>query len=252
MINLYENIAKLIVVSCLFITIVVIFYAGLKFFKIWRKFREESMFHLGVLSLGLIIYFVLIGLVAIWVDDIEAVTIVLKRVLGILYGVLGLELSLFYLSAFVNRRNFLEKYIPFLFGITIGLSIALVYISETSIWFSVILIFIYTFPLVLIPVPVFRICIRTYEILKDNNISKRDKNFVKALIIPTIVMIVGALFDIIFFWIVIVLELEVWGLLLPLAGIGMPLFLIVFLFIINKIFKEIEEADVIHLMNLMS
>lgn len=249
---MYENIAKFIVVSCLFIIIVVIFYAGLKFFKIWRKFREESMFHLGVLSLGFIIYLFLIGLVAIWVDDIEAVTFVFKRVLGILYGVLGLELSLFYLSAFVNRRNLLEKYIPFLFGITIGLSIALVYISEASIWFSVILIFIYTFPLVLIPVPVIRICIRTYEIVNDDNISKKDKNFVKALIIPTIVMTVGAIFDIIFFWIVVVLELDVWDLLLPMSGIGMPLTLIVFLFIIKKIFKEIEEADVIHLMNLMS
>jgi hypothetical protein len=249
---MYEDIAKIIVISCLSIIIVVIFYAAVKFFKIWRKFREESMFHLGILSLGLIIYFVLLGLVALWVDDIEAISFVLKRVLGILYGVLGLELSLFYLSAFVNRRNLLEKYIPFLFGMMIGLSIALVYISETSIWFSLILILIYTFPLVLIPVPVVRICIRTYEMLNDDNITKKDKNFVKALIVPTLVMTVGALIDIIFFWIVVVIELDIWGFLLPLSSIGMPLFLIVFLFIIKKIFKEIEEADVVHLMNLMS
>ena len=32
-------------------------YTGSKFFIMWRTFREESLFHLGTLCFGMLVYF---------------------------------------------------------------------------------------------------------------------------------------------------------------------------------------------------
>ncbi len=227
-------------------------YAAIKFFKIWRKFREESIFHLGMLSLGMILYFLIIGLMVVFSEEPDTTIFIIKRIVGIAYSILSLEMSLFYVTAFTNRRTLWEKYIPFIFGITTGISFAILGMSDTNPWFSILLIIAYITPLILITILVIRIVVRSYQLLKEDLLTIEDKGFIKTLVGTALILFMGALGDLTFFWLIILIGVNLWPFIILLSGIITPVLLILAIFLIRTVFLNIEEADVVHLMNLLS
>lgn len=227
-------------------------YAAIKFFKIWRKFREESLFHIGMLSFGLVLYFLIVMMMVGFAKDSDITLFLIKRVVGIAYSILSLEMSLFYVTAFTNRRTLWEKYIPFLFGITTGMSFAILGMSETDPWFSILLLIAYLTPLILITILVIRIVLRSYHLLQEDKLTPEDRGFIKTLAGTALILLMGALGDLGFYWIIILIGVNLWPSIVLLAGIIAPLTLILTIFLIRTIFLNIEEADIVHLMNLLS
>ena len=226
-------------------------YAAVKFFRIWRKTREESLFHLGVLSLGMILYFFII-LIMIGFSGPDNAVFLIKRVIGIAYSILSLEMSLFYITAYINRRSLWEKYIPFIFGITTGASLAIFGMNETDLWFPILSVIAYITPLILITILVIRITVRSYYLLKEDQLTPEDTGFIKALVGTAIILFIGALGDLSFFGLIILLGADIWPFITTLSGIISPLIFILSIFLIRTVFLNIEEANIVHLMNLLS
>ncbi len=227
-------------------------YAAVKFFRIWRKFYEESLFHLGMLCLGMILYFLIIIFMVGFAEDPDTTVFLIKRVIGIAYSILSLEMSLFYVTAFTNRRTLWEKYIPFFFGITTGMSFAILGMSESDPWFSVLLLIAYIAPLILITILVIRIVLRSYHLLQEDQLTPEDRGFIKALAGTALILFIGALGDLSFFWIIILSGIDLWPFIVLLSGVISPLLFILAVFLIRTVFLNIEEANIIHLMNLLS
>ncbi|MFX0122238.1 MAG: hypothetical protein ACFFAE_01255 [Candidatus Hodarchaeota archaeon] len=227
-------------------------YAAIKFFKIWRKFREESLFHLGMFSLGMILYFFIIMIMVGLAEDPDTTVFLIKRVVGIAYSILSLEMSLFYITAFTNRRTLWEKYLPFFFGITTGMSFAILGMSEANPWFSVLLLIAYIAPLILITILVIRIVLRAYHLLQEDQLTPEDRGFIKVLAGTALILFIGAIGDLSFFWIIILSGNDLWPFVVLLSGIITPFILILTVFLIRTVFSNIEEADIVHLMNLLS
>ena len=240
-----------IVVSMLGLSAISLF-AGIKFLRIWRLFREESLFHLGVLFLDFIVYMLFIVFIILVSEDTETSNLLLKRFLGVIYSFLALEMSLFYLTTFINRRSLWEKYIPYALGATFGVALTVMIIQDTDPWYNFLLVIVYILPFLLVPFLVLKVVKRTYRVYKDPQMTRDDKSFVMAIGFGSVFMFTGALVDMVFFWIVITTNINFWEFLISTGGIIAPIFLIIVVYIINKLFKNIEEADVIHLMNLLS
>lgn len=226
-------------------------YASMKFFKIWRKFHEESLFHVGTLFGGMVVYFFIIIAMIITTDFSSAIKSV-SNIIGVVYSILCLEMSLFYVTTFSNRMSLWEKYIPFLFGISTGISLALFGTTELDNWYTFLIILAFLLPLILVSILVVRICIRTYNVIQDDQLKSEDRSFLKALAGASSILFLGALGDITFFLIAILTEIDIWSQLTALTGIIIPPTFIVSVYLIRKIFSNIEEADVVHLMNLLS
>lgn len=227
-------------------------YAGIKFLRLWRKFREESLFHLGVLFLEFIVYMVFISFLILISDDTETSNYLMKRYLGIIYAILALEMSLFYLTTFINRRSLWEKYVPYTLGVTFGIAVAVMLVQDTDPWYNLLLVIVYILPFIPVSILVMKMVGRTFTIYTDPLIISEDKNFVMAIGIGSVFMFVGTLFDLVFFWIVIITDINLWDIIVNIGGIIAPIFLIVVVYVIRKLFINIEKADVVHLMNLLS
>ena len=240
-----------IVVSMLGLSAISLF-AGIKFLRIWRLFREESLFHLGVLFLDFIVYMLFLIFIILVSEDPEISNLLLKRFLGVIYSFLALEMSLFYLTTFINRRNLWEKYIPYTLGATFGVALTVMIIQDTDPWYNLLLVIVYILPFLPISFLVVKVVKRTYRVYKDPQMTRNDKNFVMAIGFGSVFMFAGSLFDMVFFWIIITTKINFWESLIFTGGILAPFFLIIVVYIIKKLFKNIEEADVIHLMNLLS
>ena len=247
-----DVILRLSAIISLFLFAGLFLYAAIKFFRIWRKFREESIFHLGMLSLGMILYFLIIGLMVVFSDEPDTTIFIIKRVIGIAYSILSLEMSLFYVTAFTNRRTLWEKYIPFIFGITTGISFAILGMSDTDPWFSILLIIAYITPLILITILIIRIVVRSFYLLKEDQLTVEDKEFIKTLVGTALILFMGAIGDLTFFWLIILFGIDIWAFIVLLSGVITPIILLLAIFLIRTVFMNIEEADIVHLMNLLS
>jgi hypothetical protein len=148
--------------------------------------------------------------------------------------------------------NLYEKYLPFLFGITTGISLTLFGTVELGSWYSFLIILAFILPLILVSFLVARICIRTYNVIKDTQLRPEDKSFLKVLAGASLILFLGASVDITFFLIAMFTNLDIWSQITALAGIIIPPTFIVSVYLLRKIFSNIEEADVVHLMNLLS
>jgi hypothetical protein len=231
---------------------IVSFYAGIKFLRLWRKFREESLFHLGVLFLEFVIYMVFIAFIFLISDDVETSNYLLKRYLGIIYTILGLEMSLFYLTTFINRRSLWEKYVPYTLGITFGIAVAVMLVQDTDPWYNLLMIIVYILPFIPVSILALKMMIRIYTVYTDPHIIPEDKSFVMAIGIGSVFMFVGALFDMVIFWIIIITDINFWYVFINIGGIFAFFFLIIAGYVIRRLFINIEKADVVHLMNLLS
>ena len=86
-------------------------YTGLKFFLMWRTFREESLFHLGTLCFGMLVYFAILEIIILW-NDIEFVNIIIQKGIPIVFSLLCLELSLFYLLFSRTEKHYGKNMYP--------------------------------------------------------------------------------------------------------------------------------------------
>ena len=228
-------------------------YTGIKFIRLWYLFREESLFHLGMLSLGMVVYFITIDIFITW-NDIIFVKSIMIKVIPIVLSILCLELSLFYLTLFVNRKTLWEKYIPFFFGISFGTSLALIGLTpESDQWFWSLLIISYGISLSLITLLTIKIIRNTIILINSEEIQKKaDRRFLSTLIYTSIMLFGGAIADIMLFSIMTIIGFDFWRDIVIIGGFITPPFLILTIWFVNRLFRNLEEADIVQIMNLLS
>ncbi|MHA1207463.1 MAG: hypothetical protein ACTSSO_07840 [Candidatus Hodarchaeales archaeon] len=228
-------------------------YTGLKFFLMWRTFREESLFHLGTLCFGMLGYFAVLEVIILG-NNTELVNILIQKGIPIIFSLLCLELSLFYLALFSNRKTLWEKYVPYLLGIGFGTSIALVGLSpESNPWFLSLLFLNYGISIVLITILSFRLVLRIFSLMKDETlIVNVDKRFLLTIVYTTILLFGGAIVDIIIFQYIIFADTGNLNDIFAIGGIITPIFVILTTLYVRKFFRDVEKADVVHIMNLLS
>jgi len=228
-------------------------YTGLKFFLMWRTFREESLFHLGTLCFGMLVYFAILEIIILW-NDIEFVNIIIQKGIPIVFSLLCLELSLFYLALFTNRKTLWEKYVPYLLGMAFGTSIALLGLSsESNPWFWNLLFLTYGISSVLISILSFRLVLRVLTLLKDDTlIIYADKQFLLTLVYTAILLFGGALVDILIFQYVIFTDIENLSDIFAIGGIITPPFVLITTWYVRRFFRNVEKANVVHIMNMLS
>jgi hypothetical protein len=228
-------------------------YTGLKFFLMWRTFREESLFHLGTLCFGMLGYFAVLEVIILG-NNTELVNILIQKGIPIIFSLLCLELSLFYLALFSNRKSLWEKYVPYLLGIGFGTSIALVGLSpEPNPWFWSLLFLNYGISIVLITILSFRLVLRIFSLMKDETlIVNVDKRFLLTIVYTTILLFGGAIVDIIIFQYIIFADTGNLNDIFAIGGIITPIFVILTTLYVRKFFRDVEKADVVHIMNLLS
>ncbi len=228
-------------------------YTGIKFIKLWFLFREESLFHLGTLSLGMVAYFITIDIFITWNDTIF-VELIMIKVVPVVLSILCLELSLFYLTLFANRKNLWEKYIPFFFGISFGTSLALLGLTpDSDQWFWSLLVISYSISLILISLLTIKIVQNSFILMKSEELQKEaDRRFLSTLIFASTMLFGGAIVDIMIFSIMTFSGLDFWQETIILGGLISPPFLILTIWFVNRLFRNLEEANIVQIMNLLS
>lgn len=225
---------------------------GIKFFRIWLNLREESLFHLAIMCFGLLTYLIFINWMILIMEDRETVDFLIKHLLGLIFTPLYLEVSLYYLTTYINRRNLWEKYFPFLFGIMVGISFLLLTLPDSDPYFGILSLIAYGVPVVLTSILLARICLRSYNVFKESELSTKDKNFILAFTLLAMIMFFGSLFDASFFIIIAVTEIDLWPLLLPISGILGPIMAIILVYYFRRILIMIDDADILYIMNILS
>ncbi len=225
---------------------------GIKFFRIWINLREEALFHLSMLCFGLIAYLIFISWLVLVLEDKQTVDFMIEHFLGLIFTPLYLEISLYYLTTYINRRNLWEKYIPFVFGIMVGISFLLATLPASDPHFGILALIAYGVPIVLASILLFRICLRSYTVLNESDLTDKDRSFIFAFTILAIVMFFGSIFDASFFILLVITEIDFWPLLIPISGTLGPPMAIFVLFYIRRIFVMIEDADILYVMNILS
>ncbi|MHA1944748.1 MAG: hypothetical protein ACXAC6_01450 [Candidatus Hodarchaeales archaeon] len=228
-------------------------YTGFKFFLMWRTFREESLFHLGTLCFGMLVYFAILEVIILW-NSVELVNITIQKGIPIIFSFLCLELSLFYLALFTNRKSLWEKYVPYIIGISLGISIALLGLSsESNPWFWSLLFLSYGISISLTSILSFRLVLRILSLIKGGVLTKSvDKRFLQTIVYATLLLFGGALIDILMFQYITFAEVENIKDIFAIGGIITPPLALMATFLVRKFFRNVEKADVIHLMNLLS
>lgn len=229
------------------------FYTGLKFFLMWRTFREEALFHLGTLCFGMLVYFTFLEII-IMGKNIDLVNLIIQKGIPIIFSLLCLELSLFYLTLFSNRKTLWEKYIPYMLGISLGTSIALLGLSsESSIWFWSLLVLTYGISIVLISVLSVKLVLRVVSLMKDETLKKDvDRRFLQTIVYATMLLFGGAIVDILIFQYITFTEAGNVSDIFAIGGIITPPFVVFTAFLVRRFFNNVENADVVHIMNLLS
>ncbi len=230
----------------------IFFLGGTKFFRIWKNLREEALFHLSMLCFGLLLYLIFIAVLIFFFEDKPTVEYLIKHVLGLIFTPLYLEVSLYYLTTYINRRNLWEKYIPFVFGIMVGISLLLFTLPSSDPYFGILSAIAYGVPVILTSILLARICFRSYAVFKETDLSDKDKTFVFAFTMLGITMFFGSLCDALYFIAIVVTEIDLWPLLLPLTGTLGPIMAVFALIYIRRIFSMIDDADILYVMNILS
>ena len=252
MTNLAEILILITAIS-VFVFAALSIYMGFKFLLMWRTFREESLFHLATLSFGMLFYFVFLELIILW-SNVEIVTTITEKGIPIIFSFLCLELSLFYLALFSNRKTLWEKYVPYLLGASLGTAIALLGLSsESNPWYWSLLFITYGISVVLISILSFRLILRVMSLMKDENITKNvDKRFLQTIVYSTILLFGGSIIDILIFQYVTFTDVSILLDFFIIGGVVTPPFAVFAVYLVRKFFRNVENADVVLLMNLLS
>ncbi len=247
-----ELLFKISTFASLLIFVVIFLVGGIKFFKIWLTLREESLFHLAMICFGLLAYLLFVNWMVLIMEDNEMVEFMIKHLLGLMFTPLYLEVSLYYLTTYINRRNLWEKYFPFLFGIMVGVSFLLLTLPESDPYFGILSSIAYGVPVLLTSILLIRICLRNYNVFKESELAEKDRNFILAFTLLTIIMFFGSLFDISFFIIIAITGIELWPLIIPVTGTLGPIMVIIAVYYFRRILRMIDDADILYIMNILS
>jgi hypothetical protein len=205
-----------------------------------------------MMCFGLSAYVLFINWLIIIMDDRETVDFMIKHLLGLIFTPLYLEVSLYYLTTYINRRNLWEKYFPFLFGIMVGISFLLLTLPDSDPYFGILSLVAYGVPIVMTSILLARICLRSYNVFKESDLAEKDRHFILSFTLLAIIMFFGSLFDASFFIIIAVTEIDLWPLLLPLSGILGPILIIIVFYNFRRILLMIDDADILYIMNILS
>ena len=250
--SVYE-LLKLTTILTLYAFSALVVLTGAYFFRLWRSFREEALFHLGVLSFGMFGYFVIITIFVI-TEDLQIVDFILKKVFPVVFSLLCLELSLFYLTLFSNRKSLWEKYIPFVFGIGSGTSLALLGLpaDKNPLYWNLFLV-TYCISFILITILTIKIAFRVFPLIREHHyLDKGDRKLLTTIIYTAVFLFFGAIGDMLIFSLMIYSPDYQWREIIQISGIVVFPFLLICIWLVRKIFKTIEEADVVHVMNVLS
>ena len=243
---------KVSTVVSLVVFAIIFLVGGIKFFRIWLNLREESLFHLAIMCFGLLAYLIFINWMIFIMEDRDTVDFMIKHLLGLIFTPLYLEVSLYYLTTYINRRNLWEKYFPFLFGIMVGISFLLLTLPDSDPYFGILSLIAYGVPVLLTSILLFRICLRSYAVFKDSELEEKDRSFILAFTLLAIFMFFGSLFDASFFIIIVVTEIDLWPLILPISGVLGPIMIIPSFYYFRRILAMIDDADILYVMNILS
>jgi hypothetical protein len=90
-------------------------------------------------------------------------------------------------------------------------------------------------------------------VIKDEDLTKSvDKRFLQTIVYATLLLFGGAIIDILMFQYITVVEVENIKEIFAIGGIITPPLVLMATFLVRKFFRNVEKADVIHLMNLLS
>ncbi|MHA2054530.1 MAG: hypothetical protein ACXABI_16870 [Candidatus Hodarchaeales archaeon] len=237
----------------LFAFAILVILTSFYFFRLWRLFREEALFHLGILCIGMLAYLTVVGILVL-TEDLQVVDFVLKKVFPIVFSILCLELSLFYLTLFSNRKSLWEKYIPFVFGVGFGTSLALLGLTpDTDPLYWGLFLVTYSISFILITILTVKIALRVFPLIKEQNqLRKGDRKFLTTIVYTSVFLFFGAIGDMLIFALMIYSPDYQWRELIQISGIVVFPFLLLSIWLIRKIIRTFEDADVIHVMNLLS
>jgi len=111
------NLLDIVSIPLAFFASLILFFLAYQTIFTWKDYREEILLHLSFIF----IFFALaiIGSIIIYTFSETPLKILEQNlfVIGFIYDLFYLEVSLFYLSLFPNSRYFLEKYFPFIIGL---------------------------------------------------------------------------------------------------------------------------------------
>ena len=135
-----------------------------------------------------------------------------------------------------------------------GTSIALLGLSsESNPWFWNLLFLTYGISSVLISILSFRLVLRVLTLLKDDTlIIYADKQFLLTLVYTAILLFGGALVDILIFQYVIFTDIENLSDIFAIGGIITPPFVLITTWYVRRFFRNVEKANVVHIMNMLS
>ncbi|MHA1972440.1 MAG: hypothetical protein ACTSW1_05595 [Candidatus Hodarchaeales archaeon] len=232
--------------------VIIAFISAIKFLSFYFKYREESLFHLVMISLGMVVYFVILDSMLVY-NDLQLIDFIIKHFVTIVFTLLCLELSLFYLTIFSNRKNLWEKYIPFLYGISFGFFIALLGISDAVFFLWLVVL---TFSISVIPTSIMAVRI-LYRIIplvikKESDLTLEDKKFMIILLAASSLLFGGSLIDVLAYFIILNLGIEIWPVIADLTGLFLPIAFIASVIVIRYLARDLDEADIIHIMNILS
>ena len=100
----------------LFASLILFFLAYQSIFT-WRHYREEILLHLSFIFIFFALAIIALMIIYLFSGTLFAILEQNLFIIGFIYDLFYLEVSLFYLSFFPNSRHFLEKYFPFIIGL---------------------------------------------------------------------------------------------------------------------------------------
>ena len=111
------NFIPILIFLEIFFSALVFLVLAFQTFKTWRTLREELLLHLTIFFLAMVIIIIIFSIY--FSPNIFDLSIDVKLgivIMGILYDLFYLEVSIIYLSIFTNSRTIFESYAPFIIG----------------------------------------------------------------------------------------------------------------------------------------
>lgn len=115
---IHSLIIYLIIIIEMIISSVIFLFIGTKTLHSWRKSREEILIHFSLFSFGMLAVIIIFSIyVYFGIVNINIQALIIIFIIGFLYDLCYLLISIVYLSIFTNSRFLFEIYFPYIIGI---------------------------------------------------------------------------------------------------------------------------------------
>ena len=130
---IYSLIIYLLILIEIIISSAIFFFIAMKTLQSWQKTREEILIHFSLFSYAILAVIIIFSIyVYLGIANINIQPSIIIFIIGFLYDLSYLLISIIYLSTFTNSRYYFEIYIPYIIGISAVINLY----SEFSISFS--------------------------------------------------------------------------------------------------------------------